>query len=101
MRKTCLICTRKHLTQAMILVMESVKDPIQYGWHRYLACGHMAEAEDECMDVYPEMALHIREYRIQVEEGEYENLFYFFEEIIKDLTAKIDSDSATNQPKLD
>ena len=92
MRKTCLSCTLKHLSQAMILIMESIKEPEKYDWHRYIACGHMAEAEDECLVDYPYISQEIRQKRILVELNEYEKatLAAWFEDFIKKISVLID-----------
>jgi hypothetical protein len=95
MRYSCLTCVRKHLTQAIVLLCESEKDPELYGWHRYLACGHMAEAEDECIALYKEMAVDIRKYRILIDERKEctRELWIWFEKMIKDLTKLIDKEN--------
>lgn len=71
MRVTCLNCARKHLAQASILMMEAEQG---YPLHAWLAMGHMAEAADELVARYPEMANIIREnrkiYEHAVDEGE-------------------------------
>jgi len=61
MRETCLFCALKHLSQALILIQESRQG---YPLHRWLAVGHMAEAADELLEDYPELANHIRKMRI-------------------------------------
>lgn len=57
MRPTCMNCVRKHLAQAYVLLDESLG---RYPQHFWLAIGHMAEAEDEAMDQFPEFAMSIR-----------------------------------------
>lgn len=37
--------------------------------HKYIAMGHLAEAEDECISKYPEMATKIRDTRLSIERG--------------------------------
>ncbi len=90
MRKTCLACVRKHISQAMILVLEAEKDPETYGWHRFIACGHLAEAEDECVEKYPKLAGNIRKTRIEIEqkEADLSILSDWFEKKIKLITKK-------------
>jgi len=62
MREVCLFCALKHLSQALILIQESRQG---YPLHRWLAVGHMAEASDELLDGYPELANHIRKVRVR------------------------------------
>lgn len=66
MRPTCLNCARKHLAQADILMMEAA---MGYPLHAWYAMGHMAEASDELVDDYPDMANEIREVRKLYEEA--------------------------------
>lgn len=62
MRSTCLDCVRKHLSQAAVLSSEARQG---YPDHRWLAVGHMAEASDECVGKFPELAAAIREHRLK------------------------------------
>lgn len=57
MRPSCLNCCRKHLAQASVLATES---RLGYPLHRWLAVGHLAEAEDEILERSPEIAKQIR-----------------------------------------
>ncbi len=66
MRPTCLFCARKHLAQASILAAEA---QMGYPDHVWLAIGHMAEASEELIDTYPDMARDIRTYRKSMETG--------------------------------
>ncbi len=61
MRPSCLMCARKHLGQAEVLMSEALKGYPQHAW---LAIGHLAEAEDELLEKYPELAATIREHRL-------------------------------------
>jgi hypothetical protein len=61
-RQSCLDCVRKHIAQAMILADEAA---LGYPFHRWFSAGHLAEAESECRDQYPELAHVIREQRCQ------------------------------------
>jgi len=65
MRTTCLECVTKHLGQAIILAHE-VPD---YPNHYMLAIGHLAEAEAESIQLYPEMQQSIREIRLSYMES--------------------------------
>lgn len=67
MRDTCLDCVIKHLSQAEILLEESL---LGHPDHLYLAIGHLAEAESECLLEYPELAVNIRENRYIIMETE-------------------------------
>jgi len=60
-RKTCLDCTRKHLSQAAVLMEEALQG---YPDHRWLAVGHLAEASTESLDQYPDLAKEIRAHRV-------------------------------------
>lgn len=62
MRPSCLDCCRKHLAQAEVLMLEARKGYVVHSW---LAVGHLAEAEDETLQEYPEVAETIREERIK------------------------------------
>lgn len=65
MRDSCTDCCRKHLSQAMVLILEANKG---YPLHAWLAVGHMAEAEDEMLERYPQIAESIREERLKLME---------------------------------
>lgn len=67
MRRGCPFCVRKHLAQATILLTESIKG---YPHHLWLAVGHLAEAEDECEELYPQFAKKIREIRLEIMHGD-------------------------------
>lgn len=76
-RKCCIKCVRKHIAQAIILMQESV---LGYPSHRYLAMGHLAEAESESEGEHLELARRIRSSRINIENGKYpENLLSLIE----------------------
>lgn len=66
MRPVCLNCARKHLAQADILMMEAA---MGYPLHAWYAMGHMAEASDELVAEYPDVANEIREVRKLYEEA--------------------------------
>ena len=61
MREVCLFCVSKHLSQAIVLTLESVQG---YSEHIWLAIGHLGEAADECVAKYPEFAAEIRKVRM-------------------------------------
>lgn len=67
MRRACLDCAIKHLSQAQVLLDESV---LGYPIHRALAMGHMAEAESELIAEFLPMAEQIREERIKMQEDQ-------------------------------
>lgn len=96
------MCTRKHITQALVLLCESEKEPILYGWHRYLACGHMAEAEDEVLCLYPKMARDIRDKRVAIDEDEVSlcDLAGWFEETVTKLSTFIADEDNNKKRKL-
>ena len=61
MRESCLHCVIKHLSQAIILNIES---ELGYPLHKFLAAGHLAEAESESINQFPELAHDIRNLRL-------------------------------------
>lgn len=61
MRKACVNCCRKHLGQACVLAMEARKG---YPVHAWYAIGHLAEAEDEILELDEAIAARIREHRV-------------------------------------
>ena len=62
MRKSCLDCVRKHIAQAGILSMEVLMGhPEHYWW----AIGHLAEAEHEALDWFPQLAVLVRAERLE------------------------------------
>lgn len=63
MRESCMDCARKHLAQAEILMMEFATG--DYPTHKWYAVGHLAEAADEMMLKFPEIADRIRQVRLQ------------------------------------
>jgi hypothetical protein len=60
-RPTCLLCVSKHLASAQILLDESL---LGYTEHRWLAVGHLNEAESESLEDYPLFSQKIRCLRI-------------------------------------
>ena len=63
MRRGCADCAIKHLSQAMVLMDEEM---LGYPLHRYLAIGHMSEAESELLGVGEDgikLAQEVRELR--------------------------------------
>lgn len=63
MRKSCLFCVSKHISQAIVLTTESV---MGYPIHLWLAVGNLAEAESEACSKYPEFAKEIRDIRLSL-----------------------------------
>lgn len=63
MRKTCLDCYRKHVSQAIILLIES---RLGYKEHLWLAIGHLAEAESEVLADYYDLAVKTRKERLKI-----------------------------------
>ena len=62
-RKTCLDCARKHVTKARAKIVEA---PLGYARHAWYAVGELAEAEDEVVAKYPELAKLIRAHRLDI-----------------------------------
>ena len=63
-RPSCPACARKHLGQAIVLLQESVQG---YPEHRWIAMGHIAEAEAEIQGYSPEIADALRNIRKKME----------------------------------
>lgn len=61
MRPTCLECAGKHLAQACELTKEMKTGYPSFHW---FVIGHLAEAEEETVRDYPELANEIREHRV-------------------------------------
>jgi len=70
MRETCLFCVSKHISQAIVLVSEAAKG---YPYHIWIAIGHLAEAEDECMNDFHNVSQDIRKVRLALmgQDGEF------------------------------
>jgi len=64
-RKPCAHCAKKHLSQAMVLLDESING---YPEHRWMAVGHVAEAESEIAGLYPDVAKTLRGVRKAMDE---------------------------------
>lgn len=78
LRPSCLLCVRKHISQAIVLLSESKKG---YPEHRWIAMGHLAEAEDESMKEHAELANQIRDARLDIQNGKNVNLVSFYKKI--------------------
>jgi len=77
MRNSCLVCVRKHIAKAIILLSES---KLGYPQHLYLALGNLSEAEDEAVNTYPAFANRIRNCRLRIEKGECVDLLELIQE---------------------
>jgi len=66
MRPTCTDCALKHISQSMILLSEAHQG---YPMHLFYSLGHLAEASDELVQLYPEQAAMVREERKKLEEN--------------------------------
>ena len=64
MRESCIDCVRKHIAQATVLLIES---HMGYCIHKWLAIGHLAEAEAEAILDFPDLANIIRDERKKYE----------------------------------
>jgi len=64
-RKPCAHCSKKHLSQAMVLLDESING---YPEHRWMAAGHIAEAESEIAGLYSDVAEKLRGARKTMDE---------------------------------
>jgi len=65
MRESCVLCACKHIAQARVLLLESLKG---YEEHYLFALGHLSEAEDELVKDHAELANYLRDFRKQLEE---------------------------------
>jgi hypothetical protein len=63
MRHSCLDCCRKHLAQASVLMDEAY---LGYPHHRWLAAGHLAEAESETLREFPDFSGRVRQMRLAI-----------------------------------
>lgn len=86
MRDSCLHCVRKHLGQALVLLIEAAQS-FEYEWHRWIAMGHLAEAEAEALESWPNLATTIRNARIGYfddnERIDFKSIFDDIDDIIK------------------
>lgn len=62
-RESCLFCVSKHISQAIVLMQEAYAG---YPEHRWLAVGHLGEAEAESQSDFPLLAQMIRETRCRI-----------------------------------
>lgn len=62
-RETCLFCVSKHISQAIVLMQEAYAG---YPIHRWLAVGHLGEAEAESQHDFPILSQCIRETRCRL-----------------------------------
>lgn len=88
-RQSCLLCVLKHLGQAAALFAEA---RLGYPLHRFLAIGHMAEAESESLE-WPGIAASIREERIKAS-VEYDPDIMF---LIEHISNKLDTIEAKSE----
>lgn len=63
MRHSCIDCVRKHIAQAIVLMDES---KLGYPHHRWIAVGHLAEAESESLREHPDFSRTIRACRVAI-----------------------------------
>ena len=67
MRLACFECAKKHLGQASALIIEA---ELGYPLHKWLAVGHLAEAEAELIKDHKDLAIIIRDARLKYIKGE-------------------------------
>jgi hypothetical protein len=84
-RPNCVDCTRKHLSQAIVLMDEAYNG---YSVHRWLAMGHLAEAESEIRVFDLELSKRIRKVRLEIQEGKDPDILHFIVEITKRYDSK-------------
>lgn len=66
-KQSCKNCVLKHLSQALINHQESING---YPLHKWVAVGHLAEAESESIDSFAEFTKQIRKNRIDYMESD-------------------------------
>jgi len=89
LRESCLLCVAKHIAQARVLIQESQKG---YDHHVVFAIGHLAEAEDESLDMHKDLSELIRDERKRLEDdGDYK---INFAALIKLVVTMIDIETA-------
>lgn len=91
MRPSCLDCARKHLAQALILIHET---EMGYPIHKWIAIGHLAEASDELLYDYPQMAHIIRAERLNYMENS--NYKINILDLISQITSLEDLENSTS-----
>lgn len=64
MRDSCKLCACKHISQARVLLTESLTG---YPEHYWFAMGHLAEAEAELTKEHVDLANQVREERLRLE----------------------------------
>ncbi len=84
-RPNCVDCTRKHLAQALVLMDEAHNG---YSIHRWIAQGHLAEAESEIRVFDLDLAKRIRKTRLEIQDGKDPDILHFILEITKRYDAK-------------
>ena len=96
-RESCLNCVMKHIGQARALMCETKKG---YPTHVIFAMGHLAEAEDEALQMYPFVTEIIREERIALQDSLVLDKRYVidFEDLLIKIF-KIDEEMADEQLK--
>lgn len=67
MREPCMVCVLKHLGQAHVLMDEAENG---YPLYKWLAVGHLAEAESECEDNHLKVVIRTQRRAYMVSEGE-------------------------------
>lgn len=97
MRLSCIDCVIKHISQAMILANEAI---MGYPLHKYWAIGHLAEASDEAIKDFPELAHIIRAERLNYSNND--DYIINFEEllnIILESTKRVSHDENVDSRK--
>jgi hypothetical protein len=87
-RPSCKNCACKHLSQARAIISEKQKAP-EYRHYYWFAMGHIAEAEDELVRSYPQMAAVIRAERLKLEHDP--NYLISFESLVDAVTSLPDA----------
>lgn len=104
MRPTCLECAGKHLAQACELIKEMSTGYPAFKWY---VIGHLAEAEEETVRDYPDLANEIREYRVEWSDLQtliipFEELFARIDELlIKESEDDGDANETQKIPQMD
>ena len=89
-RPSCLDCARKHIGQAIALFVEA---SMGYPQHKWLAIGHLAEAEAETLSEHRGLSSEIRTARLLSANGEHDLMPLF--ELIDEEQGEQDSKKTT------
>jgi hypothetical protein len=90
-REPCYVCALKHISQATVLLCESLKG---YPHHFWLATGHIAEAEDELLITAPDLVETLRTARLALIEQYFSEseLVFNYKDIVEAIMLRKDAE---------